>query len=267
MTQQTEVKFAFFEGLRFPMRTIKEHWTEFWKLLMSVSVFTALLNTLLGNGVLCGTGREEGASGVFCSTMPELIIISWVVSCFSVAFFLYKWQRIAFDGKSFLPVFEDLSAKKIFKILGFMFFYICMWACIGVGVYYLVKRTPNPNWMVELSVFAGGSFIVMVAFYFILSFVVFVRFLEGKDWRIWRKLFWPMLDNIYPMSVWFMFYSILFLLLFQSVAGTFILHTALRPWLDNLLGGILFYMLFYFMFALYLSSLNYQNKCLDEAEI
>ena len=146
------------------------------------------------------------------------------------------------------------------KTVGFILFYLGLWAVAGWAAYSLNIRKPVEDWREELLFFFVFTMIILAVFVLLVNSVLFIRFLQGKKWLNLRCSFWPVFDNLYKILGWFLFYFLVFAYFFRSVTVFWVQNEWFPFWVNSLAGEFCFYFVIYASVAVFISSLAYQAK-------
>jgi small-conductance mechanosensitive channel len=213
---------------------------------------------LTGQCYFCSFSPEI-SEYIFCSKAWWNVLIHYFSILFLLAYFISRWQVIFAENKNFKEVVKTKMLKQDGKSLLVVFIFFLLWAVIGIGAAYLHIRQPNPNWLIELAVFIPVSLCMIFAVILLFNFVIFQHFLQGGCFFALNKTFWPIIDNIYKYMIWFLIYILLFSFLFQQAFS-------IVSWGGLFLEGRIFvtefcvYFLIYTITALFIASLDYQEK-------
>ncbi len=259
-----EIIIPFFAGVTYPVRQIASHFKSFVYLTAGISFFNLIVSFLLGRSFLCGGGMGEGI--VYCSNRGWAAACSFLTVWFGLAFYINRWFLISYNG---LPIDEAVKTrdwKKDAKTAGFILFYWLMWGAAGLAVYWLNIRVPVESWVKELLFFFAMSLIILLAFILIANAVLFVRFLQGKDWWTINRTFWPVFDNLYKLVGWFVLYLGGLAFILGIIFDVFMREAVLPLWISNILGEFCFNFVLYAGAAIFVSALAYQAQFVFEDE-
>ncbi len=253
------VEIPFIKGWIFPVECIYKNLKSFGCLAGVFSFLVSLVALCLGRGLACGFGLT--GVGVYCFDTSWSVLGSGSVLFLSLAMFINRWWLIAFNN---VPFNEAIKEKKIgndLKTVGFMFLFLIAIAVVGGGFYFLYSRKATPNLDLELGLFVLVSLVIIAGVLFLVNAVVFIRFLEGKNWFVFKKTFVPVFDNVYKLLAWFLFYMFLFIYLLRQVSILFAFCRKFLPLLlSSFIGDFAMYFVFYLLMACFVSLLQFQIK-------
>ena len=260
---ETYIVFPFFEGITFPFETIYRNFKGFCYLTGVFSLSAALLVMLFGRSFACTLGIS--GNGIYCLTNVWGFLLLFLLLLFMMACFINRWWLIAYNDMTFAEAVKTKISLRDVQISYFLLIYLLMFLIIGGGLYVLYTRVATPDLELELAIFVGVSFFILVALTVLLNAVMFACFLDGKEWRVVLKSQLSLFDNIYKLMVWFLFYLLLFAYLIrQSVSLFFSFQKVLPLWGSGLLGDFVLYFVFYFMAVCVVSLLKLQENCIFE---
>ncbi len=256
--EKAGVVIPFWGGMVFPFEKLGQNFKVFFELTGAFAFFSAIFSMFVGRGFACGLGFESKM--FFCTGNALSLMINVMMLLFLTALFIRRWWYLSFEKQSFSGVVRTKIGIKDFKILGFLICFLCLWAIIAVGVYALYIRKATPNLNFELAWFIFVSLFIVAAFFVLINAVLFVRFLEGKNWLLLNKTAFPMFDNVYKLIAWFLFYLLIFAYLFQLVGRVFFVCKSFFPvWMCSFIGDFSLYFVFYLMIICFVSLLKYQE--------
>ena len=253
----SRVVFPFFKGIMFPIEELIHHFRSFLCLAGIVALCYSLITFMLEQNYLCFVTKEK--AGIFCLDSSSLVILVLLLWGMLLAYFINRWYLIIKCGVSVRKALFVTCWKKDFKTFGFIVAYLGLWLLIGIVIYVLRQRVATPNWMVELLYFTIGAIIVLVSVVLLLNSVLFVRFLQGKDWLVLKQTLLPVFDNVYKIVAYFLFYLLLFVyLLYFKIF--FITRMLLPLWIGTLLGNMLTFIVVCALMVCFVASLEFQEK-------
>ena len=254
---ENNVVFPFWQGITFPFETIYKKIRDFSSLIGLFSLAAAILVMIFGQSFACAL--KLSGWGIYCMDNPVGLLLLFVLLLFMMGLFINCWWLIAFKGMTFAEVIKrDVNGRDV-KITGFLLVYLTAFLVIGGGIYLLYARVATPDVMVELAIFVVVSLFILAALAVLLNSVVLARFLDGERWQWIGKTLLPMVDNIYKIVAWFLFYLLLFSHLMKQASNIFrVLQKAFPLWLSSLAGEFALQFVFYFVAALVVSLLKLQ---------
>lgn len=256
----------FIEGLIFPMAMINSHLKDFFKLTGCAACITSLITILIGRSNYCG--MNQGLDTFYCpfnSYAIYFVPISFLL-VFLVSGFVYnKWQLIFSKNMSFLASIKEKAYIKDLKASGYLLLYLLFWGVLGIGMFLLDRRVPNPNWIIELMFFMLVSLSILLAVILLFNFVVFQHSLNGGKVFLINKTFLPIFDSMYKLMFWFLIYFVIFIYLLKMAMLVFA-DKSFPVWFNLLFGEISFYFVVYSMITVFSATLFYQEKALFREE-
>lgn len=257
MSKQEKIIFPFFQGIVFPVQELFKHFSVFLQLAGAVSLCYSVIILLMGQNYFCLSA--ERPEGLFCLTNAYVSVFSFLLWGFFLAYFINRWYLITKTDVSVKKALQTPCWVRDLKTFCFLCAYLGLWLLIGAVFYILKKRIATPDWVVELLYFTLGAVIIIVAVFLLLNSVLFVRYLQGKDWLVLKQTAFSIFDNIYKILAYFLFYLLLFVYLLQSVGLLFWKNTFLPLWLSGLLGSMANYMVVCALMVCFVSSLELQE--------
>lgn len=215
---------SFVEMGFFPFMVINRRCIDFLLLTAFVSFICSTVAFLFGRSFLCSFSGDC-VSGIFSS------VVSFLVFWCGLAFFVNRWFLIAFEGVSFAEAVKKRCLKQDLRAMFLVFLYLALWGVIGFSLYFLEARKPFADWRLELLLFIGVSFVIIFAVILLLNSVIFLHYLQGENLFVLNKTFWPVLDNIFKMLIWFFIYFFVFVFCLKDVFSYFLGHKELWGWL------------------------------------
>lgn len=259
------IVFPFFEGITFPFETIYKKIKDFCCLTSVFSLAAAILVTLFGRNFACTIGILGSEAPCLANVWGVLAL--FLLLLFGMACFINRWWAVAYNDVTFAQAIRMKISWRDVKISSFLLMYLVMFFIVGGGLYALYSRVATPNLNLELAIFAVVSLFIFAALVVLVNAVMFARFLDGKDWRFALNVQMPLFDNIYKLTVWFLFYLVLFVYLIrQSVSLFFACQKVLPLWCSSFLGDFAFYFVLYFMAVCAVSILKLQESYLFNEE-
>lgn len=254
VNEDGEVVIPFIGGLTYPVRQIDDHIKGFLWLTFVAALFNVVISSFLGRNFLCGLGIE--GPGFYCSANVLALGGSVLAFIGGLAWYINRWYSISESGGE---IVYKLNLKDV-KTVGFILFYLGLWAVAGWAAYSLNIRKPVEDWREELLFFFVFTMIILAIFVLLVNSVLFIRFLQGKKWLNLRCSFWPVFDNLYKILGWFLFYFLVFAYFFRSVTVFWVQNEWFPFWVNSLAGEFCFYFVIYASVAVFISSLAYQAK-------
>lgn len=229
------VKMSFVKGLTYSFNSILDNFMGFMFFSLICSLFSSVLKT------------------IFDGTNNILFYLSFIVLfLLNVSFFINCWFSILLGDNKIKGILKSFSVKKLFRTLLFVFLNIFTWSIIIGASAFLYKRVAELNIWLEIFIYLGLSFIIILCFLFLLNFVVFICFLKKEKWLVFHKNFWAIYDNVNKIMGWIFVLFIMFFVLSYELSSVFVmpdfLTVTLKMWV------------FYFCLAFYVSNLNYQYE-------
>lgn len=257
---ENDINIPLFGGLSFPFRQIVAHAKDFFMLAGMVSFISALVSFAFGRSFVCGFSNESG--GTFCSVDAVSFLCSIVLKLALLAYFINRWFMISFENKTFFETVRIKFNKKDAQTAGFILLYFFLWTIFGLAAYLLSVKTPSYNWVNEAGFFVVMSLSMVISIVLLLASVLFVRFLQGKNWMTLKQILWPIFDNFYKMAIWFLFFLVLFMFFERFSFLYFGVTSGLPLWFKNVCGELFFNFGIYLFAAMFLSCLQFQAKYL-----
>lgn len=254
VNEDGEVVIPFIGGLTYPVRQIDGHIKGFLWLTFVAALFNVVISSFLGRNFLCGLGIE--GPGFYCSANVLALGASVLAFIGGLAWYINRWYSISESGGE---IVYKLNLKDV-KTVGFILFYLGLWAVAGWAAYSLNIRKPVEDWREELLFFFVFTMIILAVFVLLVNSVLFIRFLQGKKWLNLSCSFWPVFDNLYKILGWFLFYFLVFAYFFRSVTVFWVQNEWFPFWVNSLAGEFCFYFVIYASVAVFISSLAYQAK-------
>lgn len=213
-------------GLAHPVMEIRKHFRDFLLLTGLVSFICSVVSLIVGHSFFCGVLNES-----FCSTGVVSFAVSSLVMLWGLGFYVSRWTGIVFEGFDFVQAIKCQCFKRDLKAMFLVFLYFSLWAVVFWGVYFLNMRQPVSDWREELAVFIGVSAVIIFAVILLMNFVIFFRLLQYKSIMVLKQTFWPIFDNIFKLSSWFLIYFLIFFSLLRVVFFYFVSNTYLPIWI------------------------------------
>ena len=252
---------SFIDGLSFPMTMINKHLKDFFRLVGFMALGTSLITILMGRSSYCV--QLQGVGGSFYCPFADfyayLIPVSFLITLLCSGFVYHRWQSIISKDISFWEAVKEKGVAKDLKASLALFIYLLLWLALGVGLYVLDFRKPDPNWHNELIFFFIVSMCILLVVILLLNFVVFQHAVNGGKIFAIRKTFMPIFDNIYKLIFWFFVYFFIFIYLLKSVIMAFS-DPSSPVWFNVIFGEISLYFVIYSMVAVFSAALFYQEK-------
>ncbi len=255
MNEKDEIVIPLMKGLAFPLEKLFSRIKVFLVLAGVVSLVYSVVVFFMGQNYFCLFRQAD----TLCFESGLLSAISIVLWLFGLAFFINRWYLCVYCRIPVCEALKMLCWKKDFKTLGFIVAYFGLWLVIGIVFYLLRKRIPSSEWLIELSYFVLGSFFVIAALILLSNVVVFMRYLRGKQWLVFKQTIGPVFDNIYKVIAFFMFYLFLFIVLVQQVKVMFWSAQLLPIWLNGVLISFFDYCAVCAAAVCFIASLEFQE--------
>lgn len=175
VNEDGEVVIPFIGGLTYPVRQIDDHIKGFLWLTFVAALFNVVISSFLGRNFLCGLGIE--GPGFYCSANVLALGGSVLAFIGGLAWYINRWYSISESGGE---IVYKLNLKDV-KTVGFILFYLGLWAVAGWAAYSLNIRKPVEDWREELLFFFVFTMIILAVFVLLVNSVLFIRFLQGKN--------------------------------------------------------------------------------------
>lgn len=252
--KENEVLIPLMKGVVFPFEKLYNNIGVFLTLAGVVSLFYSVVVFMAGQNYFCLFYRGE----LWCVDNAFLSVFSLFFGIACLAYFMNRWYLCAYQNVPVFDAIKTISWKKDLKTLAFIVAYFVLWVVIGVVFYLLKKRVPSPDWLLELFYFVLGSAVIFFAVALLTNAVVFVRFLQNKNWLVFK--FGALFDNIYKILLFFVFYLLFFAVLVKEVRGVFVANHFLPLWLNGMLISFFNYLVVCVMAVFFIASLEFQEK-------
>lgn len=159
-----------------PFAILVDNAKKFFYLAVFYGIVISALSFLMGFAYIClFSSKQEGI--IYCSNSDVNYIIYSLVKFFLIVVFAVKWGEIIFNRQNLSIKYLFLIGTRDLKIfLAFLIFIVLNLVPL-LSLYILYIRTPNPDWVVEITFFAVVSlgfvvpFIVM-RFYSVIAFII-----------------------------------------------------------------------------------------------
>ncbi len=252
------VIFPFFKGVMFPIEELCHHFGIFLQMAGIVAFCYAAITLMLGQNYFCLFSAER--SHLFCLNNVYFSLLSLLLWGILLAYFINRWHLVTKCGMSVAKALQERCWKKDFKTFCFIWAYFGLWLLVGVVIYLLKQRVATPDWKIELLYFTIGAIIILAAVILLLNSVLFIRFLQGKNWLVLKQTLLPVFDNIYKIVAYFLFYLLLFVYLLQYARLLFVTGNILPLWFAGLLGSMVNYIVVCAITVCFVASLEFQEK-------
>ena len=158
VNEDGEVVIPFIGGLTYPVRQIDGHIKGFLWLTFVAALFNVVISSFLGRNFLCGLGIE--GPGFYCSANVLALGGSVLAFIGGLAWYINRWYSISESGGE---IVYKLNLKDV-KTVGFILFYLGLWAVAGWAAYSLNIRKPVEDWREELLFFFVFTMIILAVF-------------------------------------------------------------------------------------------------------
>lgn len=181
-------KIRFLPLLLDPFRLFIDSFGSFLGLAFLFGGLMALISCLTGFPVICSL--KSGDEAFYCSSSLGFYALGLLLKLLLGVLFMVSWQwRMSEKKLSWREVFRPGKkfAVTLLTVLGFLGLFVFPL----VSFFYLAGRVPNPDWRVEVAVFAFFFFLFIIPLFGMRMLPLLSAAAEGDaglGWReIWRK--------------------------------------------------------------------------------
>lgn len=174
--QKTQIKLPLFRLIFSPFNQILDNAKIFFILTLPAALLICMTSTLMGFNYLCtySAGQTET---LFCSNSLGGYLLHSIIKMLVWGYVAIKWCEYIYKKNSFSLNSLYHVNKSWLKISGCLFMFLLLNMLPLISWWILYVRTPNPDWRIEMVVFAIISIgfimpLILLRFYVLLGFLM-----------------------------------------------------------------------------------------------